>query len=226
MMMMMMKKGKCRNVGFVDLVLFVVGVVMVWDLEFDVDKNSLSRYKWIMIFSRAVHIVQKNHRRRATISVIKDTISSNKGSIHEVVDCIHEGGDEVVDTQGAKNVNYIVESYGVQCSLTQFSSVTNVFSHWIRLCFQAFRYPSNLECVIAGVDTPECAMIPQSAVGLPLLWAKFWFNEKLSGGLPKFTGNGQPGGTSLPNPGMIMPVPGNDDLAKYLQQVICLIPMF
>ncbi|PWA96046.1 ARF-GAP domain 5 [Artemisia annua] len=52
-----------------------------------------------------------------------------------------------------------------------------------------------------------------------------------SGGLPKFTGNGQPvpGGTNLPNqnwtnvgyqvPGMNMPVPGNDDLAKYLQQM-------
>lgn len=59
-----------------------------------------------------------------------------------------------------------------------------------------------------------------------------------SGGLPKFTGNGQPvpGGTNLPNqnwtnvgyqvPGMNMPVPGNDDLAKYLQQVIYFIPMF
>nr|GEV82878.1 hypothetical protein [Tanacetum cinerariifolium] len=54
----------------------------------------------------------------------------------EVVDWIHEGGGEVVDTQGVKNVNYTVESHGVLCSLTQFSGVTNVSSHWIRSCIQ------------------------------------------------------------------------------------------
>nr|GEY42616.1 hypothetical protein [Tanacetum cinerariifolium] len=124
-----------------------------------------------------------------------------------------------------------------------------------------FQYLSNLECVIAGVDTLECAMIPyygrinelsivdDSGVdGRPHVHeedqrnyfaqrcqlshslcnqvcrycgAMFWFYEKLSacyasssimaaaaksGGLPKFTRNGQPGGTSLPNPEMIMPV--------------------
>lgn len=54
----------------------------------------------------------------------------------EVVDWIQEGGGEVVDTQGVKNVDYTVESHGVLCSPAQFSGVTNVSSHWIRSCLQ------------------------------------------------------------------------------------------
>lgn len=52
-----------------------------------------------------------------------------------------------------------------------------------------------------------------------------------SGGIPKFSGNGQqavPGGTSLANqswptgyqiPGLMMPAGGTEELEKYLQQV-------
>ncbi|PWA68877.1 BRCT domain-containing protein [Artemisia annua] len=54
----------------------------------------------------------------------------------EVVDWIQEGGGEVVDTQGVKNVDYTVESHGVLCSPAQFSGVTNVSAHWIRSCLQ------------------------------------------------------------------------------------------
>ncbi|GKA91518.1 dual specificity protein phosphatase PHS1 isoform X2 [Tanacetum coccineum] len=78
------------------------------------------------------------HHRHVAYGLLlpKYTTSSNKGSRHEVLDWIHKGGDEVVETQGVKNVNYTVESHGVQCSLTQFSSVPNVFSHWIQSCLQ------------------------------------------------------------------------------------------
>ncbi|GJV82989.1 hypothetical protein Tco_1522887 [Tanacetum coccineum] len=69
------------------------------------------------------------------------------------------------------------------------------------------------------VDTPECAMIPQSTVACYASLSIMAVAAK-SGGLPKFTGNRQPGGTSLPNPRMIMLVPRNDDLTKYLQFLI------
>nr|GEW49758.1 hypothetical protein [Tanacetum cinerariifolium] len=111
------------------------------------------------------------------------------------------------------------------------------------------------------VDTPVCAMIPQSSVGtdvhsnLPSVNGRPHVREEnqryyattvpryntcCMSGQPKkdvkndiislfekgnnttspyVDGNRQPGGTSLPKPGMIMPVPGNDDFAKYLQQV-------
>ncbi|XP_024973372.1 DNA topoisomerase 2-binding protein 1 isoform X1 [Cynara cardunculus var. scolymus] len=54
----------------------------------------------------------------------------------EIVDWIHEGGGEVVDTRAEKTVNYTVETHGVLCSPSQFSGVTNVSSHWIRSCLQ------------------------------------------------------------------------------------------
>ncbi|KAK9050118.1 hypothetical protein SSX86_030912, partial [Deinandra increscens subsp. villosa] len=54
----------------------------------------------------------------------------------EIVDWIHEGGGEVVDSCTTKNVNYTVESHGVLCSPTRFTSVINVSSHWIRSCLQ------------------------------------------------------------------------------------------
>ncbi|GJX51124.1 hypothetical protein Tco_0277969 [Tanacetum coccineum] len=86
------------------------------------------------------------------------------------------------------------------------------------------------------VDTPECTMIPQSAVGtdvhsnLPSVNGRPHVREENQrnyiaqrrqpshSGLPKFTRNGQPGGTSFPNLGIIMLISGDDDLAKYLQQ--------
>ncbi|KAI3671695.1 hypothetical protein L1987_87435 [Smallanthus sonchifolius] len=53
----------------------------------------------------------------------------------EIVDWIHEGGGEVVDSCTAKNVNYTVEAHGILCSPTRFTG-TNVSSHWIRSCLQ------------------------------------------------------------------------------------------
>ncbi|XP_076924900.1 uncharacterized protein LOC143587514 [Bidens hawaiensis] len=54
----------------------------------------------------------------------------------EIVDWIHKGGGEVADSRTEINANYIVEAHGVLCSPTQFTSVTNVSSHWIRSCLQ------------------------------------------------------------------------------------------
>ncbi|KAI3807521.1 hypothetical protein L1987_23451 [Smallanthus sonchifolius] len=53
----------------------------------------------------------------------------------EIVDWIHEGGGEVVDSWTAKNVNYTVEAHGILCSPTRVTG-TNVSSHWIRSCLQ------------------------------------------------------------------------------------------
>ncbi|XP_076917913.1 uncharacterized protein LOC143578135 isoform X2 [Bidens hawaiensis] len=54
----------------------------------------------------------------------------------EIVDWIHKGGGEVADSRTEINSNYTVEAHGVLCSPTQFTSVTNVSSHWIRSCLQ------------------------------------------------------------------------------------------
>ncbi|KAK1437587.1 hypothetical protein QVD17_03381 [Tagetes erecta] len=53
----------------------------------------------------------------------------------EIIDWIHEGGGEVVDSRTEKYVNYTVESHGVLCT-AQFTGGTNVSPHWIRSCLQ------------------------------------------------------------------------------------------
>ncbi|KAM0035828.1 putative BRCT domain-containing protein [Helianthus debilis subsp. tardiflorus] len=54
----------------------------------------------------------------------------------EIVDWIHGGGGEVVDSQTKKTVNYTVEAHGVLCRPTQLTGATNVSPHWIRSCLQ------------------------------------------------------------------------------------------
>ncbi|XP_022016116.1 DNA topoisomerase 2-binding protein 1 isoform X1 [Helianthus annuus] len=54
----------------------------------------------------------------------------------EIVDWIHEGGGEVVDSQTKKIVDYTVEAHGVLCRPTQLTGATNVSPHWIRSCLQ------------------------------------------------------------------------------------------
>ncbi|KAL9259425.1 Ubinuclein-1-like protein [Drosera capensis] len=54
----------------------------------------------------------------------------------EVVEWINEGRGEISDGQMKENVNFIVESHGVQPPLVGSSRATYVSTHWIRSCLE------------------------------------------------------------------------------------------